>query len=98
MITRYTSAGLALLAFSVAIFAGLFSRNPFEVTLSRGLLALLLFFPLGLALGWAAQRVVNEFERQGEQRIQERFLSGSSRSEASPPGGEWSSGSDGGVE
>lgn len=75
MIARFTSAGFALLAFSVATLTGLFSQNPASVVLSRGLLAFVIFFTLGLVLGWAAQRIVDEHERNESRRIHEHFSS-----------------------
>jgi hypothetical protein len=64
LVARYTGASLGLLAFAVAITGGLLAQNPVTVTLSRGILALFLFFLLGIALGTAAQYVLSEYEGQ----------------------------------
>lgn len=64
MVARYTGASLGLLAFAVSIAGGLLAQNPVTVTLSRGILALFLFFFLGIALGTAAQYVLSEYEGQ----------------------------------
>ena len=54
-----TIAGcFALGAFAVAIIAGLGSRNPAASVLTRALMALIFCYPIGLAVGLIAQRVV----------------------------------------
>lgn len=54
-----TIAGcFALGAFAVAIMAGLGSRNPAASVLTRALMALIFCYPIGLAVGLIAQRVV----------------------------------------
>ncbi len=73
MVARVTSAGLGLLAFAVAAVAGLLARNPVEVTLSRCILALVLFSVVGWVLGSAAQWVIDEHERKRENEIRERY-------------------------
>lgn len=57
---RTTGACLALLAFSVAILAGISADNPVTTTLSRALWALAAFYLLGTLLGYVAQRVIDE--------------------------------------
>ena len=81
MMARYAGASLGLLAFFVAVAAGLLARNPATVTLSRGIFALLLFCLIGLVIGAAAQRVVAEHEKGRESDIRERYR-------PSPPGAE----------
>ena len=73
MVARFTGAGLGLLAFAVTMTAGLFAQVPVEVVLSRSILALFLFCVGGLLLGGAAQRVVDEFQKEREMRIHDRF-------------------------
>ena len=54
-----TIAGcFALGAFAVAIMAGLGSRNPAASVLTRALMALVFCYPIGLAVGLIAQRVL----------------------------------------
>lgn len=72
MIARFVGAGLGLLAFCVTVFAGVYVQNPVSTTLSRGIFALFIFFLLGLALGTAAEVVVNEHEHSREAEIVKR--------------------------
>ena len=56
-----TIAGLfALAAFAVAIMAGLASGNPAQSVLMRALLAMVLCYPVGLAVGLIAQQLVHD--------------------------------------
>lgn len=71
MIARFIGAVLALFAFSVSVLAGLYVGNPVTVVLSRSILALIVFFLIGLALGAAAQAVVREHAKARE-REQDR--------------------------
>ena len=73
MVARYAGASLGLLAFTIAVSAGLLSQNPVSVTLSRAIFALFTFCLLGLALGTAAQYVVAENRQQRETEIRDRF-------------------------
>lgn len=82
MIARLAGAALALFAFSVSVLAGLYVGNPVTLVLSRGILALVLFFLIGLALGAAAQLVVREYS---EARL--RDLESSLAPTATPPPG-----------
>ena len=72
MLSRFTAAGFGLFAFAVAVLAGVWVNNPFTVVLSRGLLALIVFFLIGLALGAAADAVVAEHSRTREAGIREQ--------------------------
>lgn len=73
MVARYAGASLGLLAFTIAVSAGLLAQNPVSVTLSRAIFALFAFCLLGLALGTAAQLVVAEYQQQRETEIRDRF-------------------------
>jgi len=73
MVARVTGASLGLLAFTITVASGLFVHNPVETTLSRGILALILFCILGLLLGGAAQQVIAEHRKQHEASIRDRF-------------------------
>ena len=73
MVARYAGASLGLLAFTIAVFGGLVTRNPFSVTLSRGILALFVFCLIGLVLGHFAQMVVSEHARKREAEIRARY-------------------------
>ncbi|MCH7591896.1 MAG: hypothetical protein IH989_03815 [Planctomycetes bacterium] len=73
MIARFAGAGLGLLAFAVTTISGLIAQVPADVTLSRSILALLLFCVIGLLLGGVAQRVIDEHRKGEESRIRARF-------------------------
>jgi len=73
MIARFAGAVLGLLAFAVTIVAGLWVRNPVTVTLSRSILATLVFCLIGLVLGTMVQLVVAEHERERLAEIRNRY-------------------------
>ena len=73
MVARFTGASLGLFAFAVTTVAGLFVRNPVEVVLSRGILALFVFCLIGFLLGHVAQLVVTEYEKDRAAEISQRF-------------------------
>ncbi len=73
MIARYSGATLGLLAFTITISAGLLAQNPVEVTLSRSILALLVFCGIGFILGGAAQIVIAEHEESCQEKIRQRY-------------------------
>ena len=85
MVARFAGASLGLVAFTITITAGLFARNPVEVTLSRSIFALILFCLIGLLLGTAAQLVVAEYEKNREAEIQKRYRDDSAGTEGSGP-------------
>ena len=58
---RRVMATMGLLAFSITILGGVVSGSSVEFILSRALWAMLGFCLLGLAVGWAAERVVREY-------------------------------------
>jgi len=60
MVARTIAAIFALAAFAVAIMAGLMGGNPAPSILVRALLALVCCYPIGLAVGLVAQRLVRE--------------------------------------
>lgn len=72
MVARYAGASLALFAFAVAVIAGLSVRNPPITILSRAILALFVFFFIGLFLGGAAQLVLREYRTRRESDIRQR--------------------------
>jgi len=63
-----TIAGaFALAAFAVAVLAGLGSGNPAPSVLVRALIAMLVCYPIGLALGAITQRLLqDEIDRHRE--------------------------------
>jgi putative Mn2+ efflux pump MntP len=50
----------ALAAFAIAIAAGLASGNPASAILLRAILAMLVCYPVGLAIGHVAQRLIHD--------------------------------------
>jgi NhaP-type Na+/H+ or K+/H+ antiporter len=60
MITRF-AASLAILAFAICLVAGgLEADNPFGTTITRALLAMMGTLVVGLVVGWAGQKMINE--------------------------------------
>jgi len=57
---RNTGAQLGLLAFTVAILAGLYAGNSVLLVLTRALFALLLGAVIGQLAGWAAKAVLRD--------------------------------------
>ncbi len=66
MISRYAGSCLGLLAFMITVSAGMAVGNPFGVTMSRAIWALLVFCALGMVLGACAQSVVHEHHHHNE--------------------------------
>ncbi len=89
MVARLAGASLGLLAFAITLVAGLLVGNPVTVTLSRGILALFMFFLIGLALGTVAQMVIKDHVRRREAEIKERYReeSASGQTSAGAPSG-----------
>lgn len=85
VVARYAGAALGLFAFTITIVTGLLAQNPVEVTLSRSLLALLLFCLLGLVLGTAANMVITEFETSRQADIREKYRSDSAEAVSGGP-------------
>ena len=65
---RLSGACLGLLAFSVAIFAGLSAGNPPIVILSRAVWAMVVFVCVGSFAGWVAVRILHEYARHRQQQ------------------------------
>lgn len=61
--TTAIGACFALTAFAVAILAGMFAGNAFDMILQRALMALILCYPVGLLFGIMCRRVVDEHSR-----------------------------------
>jgi len=64
MIARYCGAMMGLMAFGVATIAGLSAGNPVQHVLGRALWSLFAFCGIGVVVGWAAQIVINDYERK----------------------------------
>ena len=57
---RRTAAAMALLGFALACLVGALSGCSIETALGRALIAGGAFFLLGLAVGWAGERLLRE--------------------------------------
>jgi hypothetical protein len=66
---RMSGGCLGLLAFSVALVAGLSVGNPVTTILSRALWALFSFYVLGAVLGYLAMRVIDEYALRRNREI-----------------------------
>ena len=53
-------AGMAFMGFAATLVIGLWVNNPFITVIQRGLLVLVLFYPLGCLLAALGQKVVKE--------------------------------------
>lgn len=60
MLTHLSGSTLALVAFTVAIIAGLSADNPAMTTLSRALIAGAMCYPVGYVLGALGHRAIHE--------------------------------------
>ncbi|MFA5865105.1 MAG: hypothetical protein WC975_10520 [Phycisphaerae bacterium] len=69
MLIKLISGSLALLAFSAAIFAGLWAGNDLSTILLRAWWALILFLILGVMIGWIAQTVIDEHMEKAANEI-----------------------------
>lgn len=76
MVSRYTGACLGLLAFAIAVVAGLSVKNPPTLVLSRAVWALAVFCIIGLLLGIIAQAVLSEHRRRREEAVLAAFRAG----------------------
>jgi hypothetical protein len=69
MIARFAGGTLGLLAFGVTATVGLAVGNPPMTVVTRALWALVVFCVVGLAVGAAAQAVVNEYLAKQEEAL-----------------------------
>ncbi|MFI5377746.1 MAG: hypothetical protein ACHRHE_00450 [Tepidisphaerales bacterium] len=64
------AASLALLAFALCLLEGGFrAGNSFSTTILRALIGMAGTYCVGLAVGWAAQRMVRENLRTEEEKL-----------------------------
>ena len=64
-----TGVQIGLLAFAVAIVAGIYAGNPATVVMLRALLAMLVAALVGQAAGWAAKLVLRDHLQRRKLRI-----------------------------
>jgi uncharacterized membrane protein YGL010W len=69
MLTRLISGTLALLAFAVAIFVGVWVGNDLATVLLRAWAALVLFLIFGALIGWMVQLIVQEYLEKTTQQV-----------------------------
>ena len=82
---KLIAGSLSLLAFSAAIFAGLWAGNEMLTILTRAWWAMILFLILGAVIGWMAQVVVNEHVKGEMDRLTQQLHAGND-TEASAAG------------
>ena len=85
MIARFSGATLGLLAFSIAVFGGLWAGNSATAILSRAIWSLVIFCALGLALGAAAQAIVEEYARRRFDAVRAKAQASAESSEDQQP-------------
>lgn len=73
MLVRMTSGSLALFAFSVAIFRGLWVDNPVTTILLRAWYALMIFMVVGALIGYVAKIVLEEHFKDRTKQVLEKF-------------------------
>jgi 4-hydroxybenzoate polyprenyltransferase len=85
--TRYIGASLGFLAFAVATVLGVAVGNPMELIVQRAILAMLVFFGIGAALGWTAGCVIDEHMERRRQAVDEEMKRGDEpeRAAKAPP-------------
>ncbi len=59
---RRTMGVMGLLAFAITILGGLIGGNRVEFILPRALWAMAIFCMLGMIVGWAAEKIVQEHQ------------------------------------
>jgi NhaP-type Na+/H+ or K+/H+ antiporter len=59
----------ALIVFAFCLVLGIRADNTFSTTVGRALVAMAGTFAIGLALGWAAQRMLDENIKVEEQKL-----------------------------
>ncbi len=68
---RRIAAALALIAFAMALLAGLESGNTFSTTVTRALIAMVGTFAVGLVIGAMAQKMVDESLADAERKLKD---------------------------
>ncbi len=71
LLSRRLAAAVALIAFAVALLAGLQSGNTFSTTVTRALIAMVGTFAIGLVLGVMAQKMLDENLAEAEKKLRD---------------------------
>ena len=65
-----------MLVFAISVATGIRAGNTFSTTVWRGLQGLFLAYFVGLAIGWIAQKMLDENLKHEEERIKKDHDSG----------------------
>ncbi|MCC6240755.1 MAG: hypothetical protein IT448_10700 [Phycisphaerales bacterium] len=71
LFSRRLAAALALIAFALALVAGLEAGNTFSTTVTRALIAMVATFAIGLIIGAMARRMLEENQVQAEKKLKD---------------------------
>jgi len=71
------AAVCALTVFAFCLIVGMRAHNTFSTTVTRALVAMGGTFVVGLALGWVAQRMLDENVKAEERRLNDQSEKGS---------------------
>jgi NhaP-type Na+/H+ or K+/H+ antiporter len=71
------AAVCALTVFAFCLIVGMRAQNTFSTTVTRALVAMAGTFAVGLALGWVAQRMLDENVKAEERRLKDPSEKGS---------------------
>jgi hypothetical protein len=61
-----------MIVFAFCVVQGMLAHNSFSTTVSRALLAMVVTFGVGLAIGWAADRMLDENLKAEETKLREQ--------------------------
>jgi len=84
MLPRMTAGTLAVIAFALAIFRGLWVDNPLTTVLLRAWYAMILFLILGAAIGHMTQIMLNEYFKRRTEKLLKDIVD-EERSQAGEP-------------
>lgn len=71
---RSTGVQIGLLAFAVAVIAGVYAGNPATVVMLRALLAMLVGVLIGQAAGWMAKLVLRDHLQRRKLQIDQQHF------------------------
>jgi hypothetical protein len=61
-----------MIVFAFCVVQGMLAHNSFSTTVSRALLAMVVTFGVGLAIGWAGDRMLDENLKAEETKLREQ--------------------------
>lgn len=68
---RRLAAAMSLVAFTICVMAGLIQENTFSTTIARAMVAMVITFVIGLAVGAMAEKMLNENVMREEEKLKE---------------------------